>query len=324
MNQRPPKLRKHATGQYMVRWGGHDHYLGHDYAEAQRAYLDQLAQWADWRGQRNRRRLPPMRSALTVARALELFLAQRETEGGLDVRRYYEKHLSRFGRSYGPLRLELVRSVHVQALKDDMLRAGYAARTINHDITAIRGLVAWASGMEYIAPVSLAGCRKLPLGPAPDKSLHWGEVVQMMRDAGERLRPWLALNYCCLMRPSEVITVVHRRGQWTEHGVYRIPSKTDRRSPVRRHVVLSESALIWLELAEPIWSRLDSYSQAVRAACAYGPGRLRHTAATHLSRAGVDRASIDLLLGHSPGRVSATYAPTNYTALRELAGRIAL
>jgi hypothetical protein len=45
---RPPSLRKHLTGQYLVQWGGRVHYLGANPAKAQVRYAQQLAAWAAW------------------------------------------------------------------------------------------------------------------------------------------------------------------------------------------------------------------------------------------------------------------------------------
>ncbi len=326
MNIRAPKLRKHATGQYFVRWGGKDHYLGRDHSDAHEKYLDQLNQWSQWRSQRNARRLPPMQKAIYVAEIAKHFLRTKELEGGIDRRRYYDKHLSRFLRPFGDVRSELIRPVHIQHLKDELLNAGYAPKTINHDIGAVKSMLDWAAAMEYLQPVSFKAIKKLPLGPPPDKSLPFKTVKTMIKKAPNKVRPWLALNYLCLMRPSEVIRVVLKQGTWIEEGVYRIKGKMDHRTTLPRHVCFSEEALGWLDKADPVWSRLDSYSQAVRKSCPHGPGRLRHSAATHLTKleSPPPRADIDLLLGHVPPRVSVTYAHIAWQPLRAMAARLTL
>lgn len=139
------------------------------------------------------------------------------------------------------------------------------------------------------------------------------------------LAPWLALNYLCLMRPSEVPRLVAREGRFIQPGVFALSrSKTFEKTGVPRHIVLSDKALMWLEQAKPIWSRGDSYYAACARAVGTGPGALRHSAATHLHRLGAARAEVDLLLGHLPPHVSVIYNSIDWQSLRALAARLTL
>jgi len=313
----------------MVRWGGKDRYLGQDWEKANAKYLTDpvngLSAWSAWRAARNTQRLPPMRPMLTMADILERFLEFKRLEGGADVENFYAKHLKRFAHAYGQARGDLIRAKHLQALKEDMLRHGYAPRTVNHDLQAVKTLLRWGAGMEYAPLMDLRIVRGVPLPEPPDRSLPVAKVRRMVATAPETLAPWLAINYLCLMRPSEVVRVVQQEGEWESDGIYKIRSKVGRRTRQPRRVVFSRLALKWLGQCEPRWTRLDSYSQAVRDF--FGPGGphpLRHSGATHLIRAGVDRATVDLLLGHLPPRVSLTYAQIRWSSLRRTAARLSV
>lgn len=313
---KPPAMRMHATGQYTVHYAGRDHYLGRDKAEAEVQYRHHLKRWADWRDQRAASRTPaPTRPKLIEV--IEQFFALKAADSR-DVDRYYRKHLRRYVAIYGSTPTDMLNRASVQALKDDMLVGRYKPRTINHDIGAVKNLMAWLMACELMPYVDLAPVKKMPTGQPPDKSLPFSAVAQMKRDADEKLRPWLGLNYLCLMRPSEVIRVVQGEGEWIEPGIFRLDrGKMDRKTSWKRHVVFNARALHWLSLAKPHWSRLDSYSSACRYACGHGPGRLRHSAATHLNRAGISRADTDLLLGHTPPGVSLTYFQVDFRPLLE-------
>jgi integrase len=326
MNTRPPKLRKHASGLYVVRWAGRDRYLGRDPTEAQKRYLKSLEEWTAWRTVRNTQRLPPMTQAYTLAEIVARFIEAKELERGPDLRRYYAKHLKRLLHAYGPARADQIRARHLQAVKAEMMAAGYAPKTISHDLIAAKAVLTWAAGLEYIPPVMLKGVRTPALGPPPDKSLSVKAVRKWVLGTPAPLQAWLAITYLGLMRPSETVRVVNAQGDWAETGVFRLDrGKVDRSARMARHVVFSPEALRWLKQCEPVWSRLDTFSAAVRRECgAGGPHPLRHSAATHLVQAGVPRADVDLLLGHAPPRVSLTYARIVWPPLRRTVARLSL
>jgi len=261
-----------------------------------------------------------------VADLVERFLDAKQLQGGIDLRRYYAKHLKRFNHGFGDAPAEMVRPTHLQTVKDEMLGAGYAPKTVNHDVIAVRSMFDWASGLELISAVNMKGVKVLSLGPPPDKSMPIERVLSMIAKATHPLKAWLALNYLALMRPSEVVRVAHKQGTWVETGVFRLDKgKTDLKATLPRHVCFSDEALSWIDACDPKWSRLDCYSAAVRRVCGPGgPHPLRHSAATHLSQLGEERAAIDLLLGHAPPRVSLTYARINWQPLRRTASRLTL
>ena len=326
MNVRTPSFQQHPTGQWFTKWGGKFHYFGQDREPAYEKYLANVVEWAEWRKARKTQRFLPPTKAFSVIKVIELFLNDHEVEGGIERRRYYEKHLARFSAAFGTVRVDVIRVTALHAIKRDMQVARYAAKTINHDLIAIKGMLNWAVDREMIPPVQLRGCKTLPLGPPEKRALPIARIFAMLCTSDTNMRSWLAINYLALMRPTEVIRVVHNEGDWTEPGVFRLDrGKIDTKARYARHVVFTPEALSWLSTCKPVWSRLDSYSQAVRKVCGHGgPHPLRHSGATHLARAGVARADIDLLLGHMPARVSLTYAPIVWQPLRDSAARITL
>lgn len=321
MNVITPTLRQLPDGRWYTRWSEKRFYFGRDPAEAARRFADSLEQWTAWRDEKQLAFQIKPRDRVTLAELAEQFLEVKLLEGGPDRKRYYKKHLKAFLTGWGLHDATAITVRNLNTIRNDQLRAGYAPKTVNHDITAMKGLMNWAMDLEHIPPVNLRGCKKLPLGAPPDKSMPVENAWAFIDGAPDHIRPWLALNYFAVLRPTEVVDIVNGNGSWSESepGLYRLDrSKTEHRTRQPRHVVFSETAKAWLKECRPRWSRLDSYSQAVRDACGPGgPHPLRHSAATHLQLMGVDRASIDLILGHLPGRVSLTYARIEWQPLRE-------
>jgi len=322
---RTPSLRLHRTGQWSTAWNGKTFYFGTDRNEAKSRYLDNLKDWSAWKADRRSAVQVQLKPGLLVGELVSKFLDSKEAEGGIDLRRYYAKHLARFNGVFQDTKASSIRPIQVQSFKTKLLGLDLKPKTINHDLVAAKAVLRWGSSLDLVAPVDLSGVKQIPLGPPPDKSLHEWEVLEMLRVAGPIIRPWLVVNYLTLARPIEVVRVVNGIGSWVEPGIFRVPSKNDRRTRQHRHLVFSDLALDWLSSCEPLWSRLDSYSSAVRKQCgAGGPHPLRHSAATHLAQRGVSRADIDLLLGHLPSRVSQTYNPIRLQPLRALTALLCL
>lgn len=321
---RVPSFRRHTLGNWMCFWGGKSHYFSQVESVARHQYADSLKDWAAWRESRATGATPAR--GISCEELVNQFLDEKERERGTAARSYYEKHLKRFLWAYADVRADLFRVKHLQGIKTDMLHKKFAAKTVNHDLVAIRGLFGWAQDLEIIPPIRLRGAKNLSLGPPPNKAIDFDVMRAFLAAAPNPVRPWLVINYLCLMRPSEVVRVVLGQGEWIEAGVFRLHrGKMDERTRLARHVIFSPLALKWLSYCEPAWSRLDSYSAAARRHVApYGPGRLRHSAASHLIQAGVDRASVTLLLGHAPARVSLIYAQVAWQPLRAISTRLTL
>jgi integrase len=260
---------------------------------------------------------------MTVLDLAEQFLEWKFNAGGPELRRYYQKHLRRFTKSWMTWRLETIRARHLHLLVMEMQKIGLAPKTVNHDIIAVKGMLRWAMDLEYMPVMTLEVVKTLPTGPPPDKSLAAARVRSIILDEldPKREQPWAAINYLCAMRPSEVVRVVQGDGRWLEPGAeagfFELDrGKMDFRTRQKRVILFSEEALEWLGVCRRIWSRLDSYSTVVRAACGVGPSRFRHSAAKHLHWAGVPRGDVDLLLGHVLRGVTLTYTPIDHESLR--------
>ena len=352
----PPALRRHVRGQWIVRWGGRTHYFGSDRPVAERLFLDPdsahpgcLREWASWKSRHEPRR-PRRRERLRVVALVRLFLESYEAEGRPQTSRYFSRHLRRFLHVYGRLFADELDAAALNALKRDLHALRLAPKTIAHDINACKTLLRWGheNHPSQVPAIMLRSVRTPALPPPMPEPLTPAQTREFIRRcaaADTRLEPWLALNYLCFARPSEIVRLVAGEGVWVplpgpdgrpvERGLFRLrESKMQRRTSVPRHLVLTEEALMWLEVARPHWSRLDSYSAAVSRALGdrasraawlpTGPRVLRDSAATHLHLLGEARGTVDLLLGHMPSRVSMTYTPIAWHALRASAARLTL
>lgn len=333
----PPKMRQHARGYYFVHWGGKDHYLGTDAKQARKRYLRSLEEWAEWRALRDQqRRLPPIADRITVADLVEQYLDWKFSQGDADRRRYYAKHLQRFAWTWANWRLDAIRARHLIALQEQMQTGyrkpdgtivRYAPKTISHDTIAVCGMLRWAMGMEYMPIISLDIIKAPPVGPRPDRSLPIEKIrnIILSKLGPDRERPWGAVNYLTAARPIEVVRIVQGWGRWLDRGIYELDrGKMDMKVGQKRVIILSEEALEWLDQCRRLWSRLDSYSSAVRAACGVGPSHFRYSAAKHLHWAGVDRGDVDLILGHMPSGVTLIYIPIRFGPLRETVSLLTL
>jgi len=319
-----PKLRKKSNGGYFVRWGGKDHYLSTDHETAIDLYTNceekGLPAWKLWRSSKPE----PVRSKLlTVDQLADRFLQSRLAEGGEDRRYYFHKHLRRFREANGRIQASHIRPLRLQNLRAKMLGQNFAPKTINHDLGAVKTMYRWASGLEIVPFVDFSGVKPVPLGERPDKTLTPLQVRKMLEVADEKVRPWLAVNYLTGARPTEVVRAVGGPN-WVGRGLLRVPNKVARRTRQPRILLFSAEALRWFRKCEPHWSRLDSYSSAVRRTCNDGPHTLRHSAGTHLLRLGVPRSDADAILGHYPPDSSLRYMPIQWRDLRLLAARLTL
>jgi integrase len=318
----PPKLRKHARGYWFCRWGGRDHYLHRDRDIAQDLYLNDknhgLPAWSQWLSDQRAARVEQKRRAevLTLTQLRDRFLENRELESGPDTEAFYRKHTRRFDLSYGGFYAGHASAQMLQLLKDEMLRQRYAPRTINHDLQAVKTMLSWAMDCGLVPLVRLRAVRKLAVGPVENKAWSRSRVKAFIEAAPEHMRPWLAVQYLTAARPMEMVRLARDQGEWVERGVYALRNKAERNVTIRRHLLFSRVAFAWWRRIEPHWTRLDSYSAAVRRVLEHGPHPLRHSAATHLLQAGLLRDDADAILGHYPRRVSATYMLPQWQHLR--------
>jgi site-specific recombinase XerD len=351
MPARTPKIRTHKRGYYFVRWGGKDHYLGSDLAAAEQLFFDPesdhpgaLHRWMSWQSTKSQARQRRAQGpSLTVAELFEMFLEHYALDGRDDTVVYYRKQLTRFLSVFGAMRTDELDIAALHAFLADLKRLNLAPRTVRHDINAVKTMLRFGANRE-LAPVLNLDAVRAPRVQAPTPTrLPFAEVCRWMRaahDAGKaNLAAHIALNYLCLARPSEVLRLVSGEGEFQPvrvvrggavtiepRGIFVLERwKTEHRTSYPRHLVLTDTALSWLEHASPEWSRLDSYSPAVRRVCGPGgPKLLQKAAAWHLQLQGVDQADVDLLLGHEPSGAWRHYVRREWSALRERAARISI
>lgn len=345
MSRPPPRLRLHARGQWFVRWGGRDWWLGTDRDAAQRAFLDPdgahpgaLVHWSAWKSRQVSRRVRASRR--TIAELVADFLDSYLDEGRETTARYYQKHLGRFLHALGRFRPEELDLGAIAAFKAGLIQSGFAPKTIAHDLGAIKTFWSWANEIEQIPLLNLRAraFRGPPLHAPHPVALTLEQVRAWLvrsRAVDARLEPWLALQYLCALRVSEVPRLVRREGSFISvptdggsapRGAFVLDrSKTEHRTKFPRYVMLTEEALVWLDSAVPAWSAYQSYSSLVRVGIGLGPPKwLRSTAATHLQAAGADRAAWRAVLGHAPTDAGAHYAPADLRILRATAALLTL
>src|SRR5690606_32832876 len=86
--------------------------------------------------------------------------------------------------------------------------------SVNHEMSAIKGMLKWGAELEIIPPIMLSGIRALRLGP-PKKKGYPPEVLHAMLSATpEHLQWWIMLNWLTLARPEEMCRLVRRVGDW--------------------------------------------------------------------------------------------------------------
>lgn len=314
-----------------------------------------LHRWLAWQSRRASI-APRPRARRLMAQVAEQFLEGYADERRPATRAYFAKHLRRFLNVYGGFFADEVALADLHAFRRQLLRdeAGYAPKTIAHDLGAVKTLLRWSADQGLSPSLNLRAVKPPQLPPPRPTILTPAEVAAFIarcESADPRLGPWLRVNYLCFLRPSEVIGLVAGEGRWepmhvsggggsgsggvVERGLFILDrSKTFQRTGVARHIVVTEEARMWLECCRPHWLTLDGYSKSVARALGPrrdrpawlppGPRALRHSAASHLHRLGEPRAACDLLLGHLPPRVSLTYNPVDWPALWRSAARLTL
>lgn len=338
MPRAQPILKLHTRGVWFCHWGNRDWYFTKDERKSRRAFLDPkgahpgaLVHWLEWSEQRERARTASRAAGgLAIAEVFDAFMQARVDDITPDSEIWYRKHLGPLVRQFGRLPAMRFTLRHADALKIDLGKM-WGPTSVGHTVTAMKTMCRWAARRGLMPLIDFSDLRPPPR-PRPKVKGYGPETVKWQLRIARRtcpeLQPWIALSWFGLLRPSEVPRLVRGEGHWLpgEDGVFVLErSKTERRGDLPRHCVLSEQALIWLSVARPAWRDYQAYGQAFRRFVGPGgPHPLRHGAAWHLARLGVARGEIDLLLGHSPGRVSLTYNPSGWQSLRALAARLAL
>lgn len=216
LTKRAPSYRKHASGQAIVQIDGRIFYLGTWGTPASRAEYERLI--AEWR--QTGRKLPPAPGqAISVAELLVAFLRHAKVHYVRDgkqtgeyrafvialrpVKRLYAEHAVDV---FGPLALKTVR--------DELIAAGYARRSINIQVGRIRRVFKWGVENELVEPSVLqrlqavAGLRGGHPGvkeskrvlPVPD-----ADVDAVLADVPTPVAAMIRLQLLTGMRPGEVV-----------------------------------------------------------------------------------------------------------------------
>lgn len=332
-NTKTPTLQVHARGQYFTKWGGRFHYFGTDEKAANLRYAQSLQEWSLWKAE-SARQAVRVRSKLTFAELVDLFYAARLPDVSSDMKVYYEHHLRRAIQSFGMLPAATITGKYLQAYLIDLratvsdrTKRPLGAKTVRHDIVAIKAVLNWGMDMEHIPEVRLSAV-KPPRLPPKKKKAYTIEFIKGLigkcRTAGaEQLECWIAVNYLAGCRPSELPRLAARDGEFIYQGkdgaIYEIVGKMTWKTDEMRHVYLSPEALIYFNALKPEWADWRDYSKRVSELAPMenlkrvrfgGAHPLRHSAYSHLRAAGAAEGEISLFVGHGRGVVARSYDPT--------------
>lgn len=333
MPARKPKLTKHKpSGCYRIKYRGKTFSLGSDAETARKRYADHVRQWAQWiadkeavRAARRRRR------QMQVADLFESFITDKATECSDYTLSYYRTNLARFVTGFHARFVDSIEPWEIQKFKTRLMKTGwertdgkgrivksgpYSPKSIGHQIDAIRALFRYGSDMGFCPELNLRGVKKPPVPPpdAKPKAYTMRQVMAMVSDAPDYLKPWIVLQFNTACRPSEVVHMAH--GRWRKFDGPKVIELTHHKTArhQRRIILLSAQASRNLQRVcdDPRYARGASYYRACERSTGRAPHALRHAAATRLIRrlGEAERAVVDRILGHRlPERaVSQTYA----------------
>ncbi len=359
MPRKPPTLRQKSNGAFFVRIGRRDYSLGSDSDEAEARYARLIATvWAP-----RYKRASPVTVArrLDVVELVELLLDSYADEGRDATVAYYRKHLARFVNVHGTADVVTLASAEpklgryqapivplLNAFVADLRRLDYEPKTIRHDVGAVVRLFNFAHERGVCPSVDFKPVKKPRAMRGEPRVLTQRELLAAFLWARRRhpsLEPWMRVQYHALLRPSEIVRLVaavssgeggafepvrnEREKVVSKRGLFRLDvhkgSWRDGTIQTTRAIVLTGEALRWLDRCEPTWSRLDSYSGAVRRLLpGRSPDMLRDSAASRLLALGERREDVDALLGHGRPSELPSYGREAWHVLLRSAGRLRL
>jgi integrase len=270
--RRPPQLRLHATGQFFVRFGGKNHYLGKDSQAAQRQYPELLRAWSAWRSARGRVLEQVRPGSMTVAEAAEAWLLARAAEASPKLLRGYRADLRPIVSAAGALPMAALDAAKLIAISADLRVAGRSPSTINHTIRAAKMMIQWAMDTHPSAcpPINLRPLRLQRERKRADLAAPPAQVARYIAAAealDPRLGPWLRLGFLTGARVGELVRLVHGLGRWhrPDRGafVFATSNKTAHSTGEGdRFIVLTEEAIEQLRLCGRHWSTPNGFSHA--------------------------------------------------------------
>lgn len=252
----------------------------------------------------------------------ELFLGSVQVESGPTAHSNLARWLKPFDDEYGGRSIASIKPQDLILYRAHLVKS-YKPSTAAAYLSAAKRMIAWAAAMDMRPPFAAAAIKPPRQDPPKDKAWTPEQVTEHL-DKTQRydqgIYLWNAIQYLCCLRPSEVLRLVRGEGRWTEDGVF-VPdqSKTYRKNGVPRHLVICPTAMEYLTLAKPRWTSIQTYWDATYTASGVGPHRYRHSAASHLTRAGASYDDVRLMLGHYDHRNTMIYSRPNWQRLRLLA-----
>ncbi len=236
-----PKIRQKTNGAFSTYWGGKEHYLSTDEAEARYLFFDErshhpgsMAAFKAWKAARvDGAPLAQLRRihAITLQDAATAFLSSEASRMRAKTRNYYRHHLQRFLSLHGHLTVQEVTSIDpkarrfsppivhlLDAYRQDMGVPGspIGPHTLKHDLTAVKRLIGWChSPMMLCQEITWRGVKPVTLPPArpePIKPRAIEAALISLSATEPRLVPMLAINYLTGARPSELLRLVLSRG----------------------------------------------------------------------------------------------------------------
>lgn len=332
-----PSLQRHVRGQYFIKFGGEQHYLGTDLKEAEKLYAAKLVEWAAWREQQKERR-ERVSSKLTFAELVELFEKSRFPDVSADMHRYYKNHLRRAVNVFGRMPAAMVTGkylatylVDLRQVVSDRTDAPLGPKTVKHEIAAIKAVLNWAMDVELVPEIRLSGVKPPRAAPKRKKALTLEfikGIVARARAEDPNLECWIAVHYLAGCRPSELPRLAARDGemvhQAADGAIFDIVGKSTWKTGEMRHVYLSPEALVYFNAMKPQWKTWRAYARRVSALSPGGAHPLRHSAYAHLRAMGVAEEEIAQFVGHARTDVARSYDPTARATLLRSAARLTL
>ncbi len=332
-------------------------YLGSNEAKARAELHRYMARYYDDLGEDKGDSTPVLRRATSSISLIELavrFLQWNKANRSRGTWQGYRsgiKHVTR--RHKDKLAAELAPS-DIEELKADMVKQGYAARTINIMVTAIKRMFNWAVRQGLLKESQLAGVEHVskhvnaPEHP-PDKHLsleHALECIEICRESpplGDICETLLLTG----MRIGELVRVTwgdvdfsqnllklerHKTSGWNNSRPRMIPL-CERSMEILRRQAPGDAAVdrpVFVgQDGQPftvgsLHCRLRRLREKHSALGGFTFHRLRHTCATYLARLNIPERVAQAILGHSSTLMTRYYTATDKDEMIDAVERLSV
>lgn len=352
---RLPAYCRHSTGQALVRIAGRTYYLGlHGTAQSHERYRQLVASWVAAGMPKNwRHGFQPgsvSMSALADAYLQHADVYYRRTDG----RRTSEFAVVRAAlgyalRLFGSARASEFGPDAIRAVRDAMIAAGCARKTVNGYVQRIHRMFRWAAAQNLLGGANWQALLAVPaLRPgrslAPERKRVRPPPLEDVRKVQRVVLPMPAamieLQLLTGMRPGELCAMrVDEVDTASEPWTFRPRHHKTAHLDFPREVAIGPQAREilggWLRIAQIRAGRqarvfeiqVTGYRQNVLRGCAragvkrFVPHQLRHLAATRL-RAEIGLDATRAVLGHTSVETTAIYAEQDRSTVRRAMERL--